>query len=421
MWPSARWGLRENTLRANPPVRVQGGTGLNLCGVITAVRGTSLDVVVDFVKRRGMPDPGRPRYDFPEALERIARAYNTNLWIQDVGWGVRGQGSPNVPGFLREYLKNRGGDLAGELGEKVKWADGQPKEQAELDMSRLSFASHDPDTSREISEKLLQMQTQEGAFLFDPEGMHKTSLLERAANWRPLGHPDETAIDLCARAAGYLILSGRQLGEERYLEGARKTLDYGLEFFRPEGGDWWETPLRSPNLLTAGNAAIAYHLGYEQFDKDVYLERARRWIRSLIPFTHLWEPFDLPMIYNTKPCFNSTSWFLSDWVSKHVQWEVLTVFSRSDALGIRWEEVDPEVDWVTYQRGVTSAVLRWMIDHGDSEWMSRSEFSEGDTGEGAWDAMFADTFDPVAGTYGGASIMPQEVAQNVMIALKKSG
>jgi hypothetical protein len=83
--------------------------------------------------------------------------------------------------------------------------------------------------------------------------------------------------------------------------------------------------------------------------------------------------------------------------------------------------VDPEVDWTTFQRGVTTAVLRWMIDHEDPEWMSRSEFSVGDTGEGGWDTMFADTFDPVAGTYGGAPIMPQEVAQNILIALRKSG
>jgi hypothetical protein len=407
---------------ADPPVKVHGGTRLGLRGEISAIPGTSLDVVVEYVKRTGMPDPGEPRYEFGEALDRIARAYNSHLWIEGAGWGIGGQGSPCVPVFLREYLKTAGeSDFVAELEKKVSWADGQSKGRADPDMSRPTFNSPDPDTAREVSEKLLEMQTEEGAFLFDPEGIHRTPLLDRAANWRPLGHPDETVIDLCARAAGYLVLSGKQLGEDRYLEGARKTLDFGLRFGRPEGGDWWETPLRSPNLLTAGNAAIAYYLGYEQFGEEIYLEKARHWIRSLIPFTHLWEPFDLPMMYNTKPCFNSTSWFLSDWVSKHVQWEVLTVFSRSEAMGIRWEEVDPEVDWSTYQRGVTTAVLRWMIDHSDPEWMSRSEFSEGDTGEGGWDTMFADTFDPVAGTYGGAPIMPQEVAQNLLIAMGRTG
>ena len=420
MWPSARWGLEENALQAEPPIKVHGGTKLVLNGEVSSAAGKSLDVIVDYVKRWGMPNPGSPRYALREALDRIARAYNTNLWIEGKGWGIGEQGSPSVPVGLRYYLKTAGKTrTAEELREKVRWADEQRRGDPNPDLSRLSMSYLGPEVSREIAEKLLEMQTEEGAFPFDPEGIHKTSLLDRAALWRPLGHPDETAIDLCARAAGVLILAGEKLQEERYLEGARRALDYCLKFDRPEGGDWWETPLRSPNLLAAGNAAIAYYLGYKQFGAEGYLDKARYWIRSLIPFTHLWEPFDLPMIYNTKPCFNTTSWFLSDWTSKHVQWEVLTVFSRSDSLGIRWEEVDAEVDWGTYQRGVTTAVLRWMIDHDDPEWMSRSEFPEGETGEGGWDAMFSDTFDPVAGTYGGAPIMPHEIAQNILISLRR--
>jgi len=420
MWPSARWGLGENALEGEPPLKVHGGTRLELDGEISTVAGTSLDVVTDFVRRRGLPDPGKPRYEFGEALRRIARAYNDNLWIEGKGWGIRGQGSPHVPDFLRACLELvDDAELTRGLNSKIRWAGKQPAGEQELDLGHLSFSKYGPEKSREISERLLGMQRGDGAFPFDPEGIHRTSLLDRAALWRPLGHAGETAIDLCARAAGALIIAGQVLGDERSLEGARRALDFSTVFTRPDGGDWWETPLRSPNLLAAGNAAIAYYLGYRQFADERYLNRARYWIRSLLPFTHLWEPLDLPMLYNTKPCFNSTSWFLSDWTAKHVQWEVLTVFSRSDSLGIVWEEVDPEIDWATYQRGITTAVLRWMIDHNDARWMSRSEFSREDTGSGAWDTMFCDTFDPVEGTYGGAPIMPREVARNILITVRR--
>ena len=111
------------------------------------------------------------------------------------------------------------------------------------------------------------------------------------------------------------------------------------------------------------------------------------------------------MLYNTKPCLNSTCWYLSDWVSKHVQWEVLCTFAMSAQNGINWAEVDPEVDWKTYQRGITTAVLRWMIDHDDPAFMFRSEYGQPQVPTGAWDGLFADTFDPVDNTYGGGPIL----------------
>ena len=150
-----------------------------------------------------------------------------------------------------------------------------------------------------------------------------------------------------------------------------------------------------------------------------YLGKARHWIRSLLPFTHLWQPIDMDMVYNTKPCLNSTSWFLSDWVSKHVIWEVLKTFANSMKLGINWAEIDPEIDWDTYQRGVSTAVLRWMIDHNDPQWMFNSEYSASMTKDGVSDMMFADTFDPVHGTCGGGPISPELVAQNAIIVLTR--
>ena len=72
-------------------------------------------------------------------------------------------------------------------------------------------------------------------------------------------------------------------GEESFRLGARKALDFCLPMQRPEGGDYWETPLHSPNLLAAGHAAIAYYLGYRAFDDPRYLDKGIHWIRALLP------------------------------------------------------------------------------------------------------------------------------------------
>jgi hypothetical protein len=39
--------------------------------------------------------------------------------------------------------------------------------------------------------------------------------------------------------------------------------------------------------------------------------------------------------------------------------------------------------------------------------------------DGSWDALFADTFDPVNDTYGGGPIMPEVIAANVRIVMKR--
>lgn len=422
MWPSARWGLTENALAAEPGIKVNKGQKIVLDAELSVVSGDSLAVVCDWVKRHGMPEPGQPRYAWQDALDRIARAYNTNLWIEGQGWGFRGKGSTVVPTFVTWYTE-KGTDQVTATGllAKIAWAQAQHIEPP-ANIQRLArpqtWILANPEQAHAISEQLLALQTPQGDFPFDPKGRHQTNLLNWAAFWRPLGLPGDSCLDLCTTAAMTLLIAAREIHEEKFLAAARRTLDYALKWDRPEGGDWWETPLYSPNLLAAGNAAIAYYLGYREFGDERYRAKAIHFIRCLLPFTHLWQPFDVPMIYNTKPCLNSTCWYLSDWVSKHVQWEVLQTFMHSIKLGINWAEIDPEIDWITYQRGVTTAVLRWMVDHEDPAWLYAAEFSQELIKDGAWDTLFADTFDPIYNLYGGGPIPPNGIGENILITLQ---
>jgi hypothetical protein len=138
---------------------------------------------------------------------------------------------------------------------------------------------------------------------------------------------------------------------------------------RPEGGDFWEAPLHSPNPLAAGHATNAYYLGHRAFGDERYRARAIHWIRSLLPFTRLWQPLQNEMAYNTKPCLCASDWYFANWVRDHVQWEVLETFAQSRRLGIDWGAIDPEIDWHRYQEGITVAALCWMIDHREGNWL----------------------------------------------------
>ncbi|MHB9033813.1 MAG: hypothetical protein ACYC6L_12295 [Anaerolineae bacterium] len=415
MWPSVRQGLPENALSAQPPLKASQGLRLRINAEIAVVPGRSLDVVAAWVKRKGLPEPGAPRWPWKVAYDKFMRAFDTNLWRAGQGFAPgafdRGNGVPAVPACVRAYIE-KGEDraLAASLKLKADWCDAQPKP--------ANAGASNTELSADRAEALLKVQTPEGDFPFDPEGRHKTDLADIAAYWRPLGQPGDSAVDLCATAALDLMLGYEKTKRQEFKEAARKALEFALRFNRPEGGDWWETPFHSPNLLAAGNAAMAFYKGYRLFGDERYRQKAVWWIRGVLPFTYLWQPQDLPMLYNTKPCLNSTSWFLSDWVSHCVEWEVLLIFAHSHQLGIDWAAIDPEIDWNKYHRGVSTAVLRWVVDHTDPEWMFRSEFPEEWTANGLFDMEWTDTFDPVKGSYGGGPINPSGISENVRLMIE---
>ena len=235
----------------------------------------------------------------------------------------------------------------------------------------------------------------------------------------PMGLQGDSALDIEIRPATELLDIANETGEEKFADAARKTFEFCMHMTRPEAGDYWECPLHAANLFAAGHAAIGYYEAYRKWGDEKYLDKAIYWIRTILPFTHLWEPQDVRTIYNTKPCFCSTGWFLSDWVARHVIWEILEVMAASAQLGIDWAQIDPELDWDRYHLGVTTAVLRWMIDHRNPEWMARSKFPPRLVADGTWDGAYADTYDPVNDTYTGGPIVPGLIARNILLLLEK--
>jgi hypothetical protein len=272
--------------------------------------------------------------------------------------------------------------------------------------------------------ELLAYQREDGSFAFDPDGLHyqKDDFVVAREYLEPMGLDGDTALDITILPAMELLALSDALEAPDFREAARKALDFCLPMQRPEGGDYWETPLHAPNLLAAGHAANAYVMAYRAFDDERYLRKAIHWIRSLLPFTHLWQPKTLPMMYNTKPCLCSSDWYFANWVRDHVQWEVLETFAQAIDLGIDWGEIDPELDWHTYQKGVTIAAMRWMVNHEDEHWLPHNlPATYEDYLTGAFDDCFADTHNSITGNYGGMVIMPDVIAINLIEILSWEG
>jgi hypothetical protein len=416
MVPEADTDEHENQVYAEPPLELHLEQRVEFDAELFLVAGDSLDVVVDWVRRHGLPVP-EPRWPLREALERIARAYNTHLWHTGQGFGTAQTPhaiQPTVPRFAERYIHTYPqAPEAQALQSKIAWCEQQPAQPT--GRRRGSNLSREVQLAR--GHELLGYQHAEGSFPFDPDGRHymKDDFVVAREYLEPMGLAGDTALDMCMLPAAELLRLAEATGEVAFRAAARKALDYCLPLRRPEGGDFWETPLHSPNLLAAGHAAVAYYLGYCALGDERYRQKAIHWIRALLPFTHLWEPAAVKMLYNTKPCLCSSDWYFANWVRDHVQWEVLETFALSQEDGIDWGDVDPAVDWHRYQEGVTVAALRWMLDHTQDNWRPHNLPATLELyRQGLLDDCFADTHNSTTGNYGGMAIMPDVIALNLL-------
>jgi hypothetical protein len=415
MIPDASVEGHENEVSSNLPIELKIGQMINFDAEIWLSDGRSLEVMLDWVKRHGLPNPPEARWSFKETLDKIANAYNTNLWHEGEGFGIKQRPQdkihPGVPGFMDRYIKeNKGSQLAKELQAKVDWC------RSQTGAGNKKTQSSDIDSKVTQGDELISIQQPDGSFYFDPDGRHyrKDDFKVATSFVDPMGLAFDNALDIVLVPALELLDIARETKNAKYKDAAKKALDYCLKMERPEGGDFWETPLHAPNLLAAGHAAVAYLEGYKVFGEVKYKERSIHWIRTILPFTHLWESSDVQNLYNTKPVLSSSDWYFANWVRDHVQWEVLSVFSESTSRGIRWDQIDPDVDWKRFHEGVTTAAIRWMNVHTDNTWRPHNIPSTyEDYLKGAFDYCYADTHNSTTGNYGGMFIPPDPIAVNI--------
>ncbi|RRQ49643.1 hypothetical protein DZC72_03335 [Maribacter algicola] len=418
MVPDASIEGHENEVVAEIPLELKIDQTINFDAELWLSDGNSIAVLTDWVKQHGLPEPSEPRWPHKETLDRISAAYNTNFWHEGKGFGLtqRPEKSikPNVPEFLLRYIKeNKRSKIARELQTKVDWS-----------LSQMGDGSKTQNELIKEGNRLLAEQKSDGSFVFNPDVIDKDDFKVATTFIEPMGLRGETALDITIRPATRLLKIGIKTKDQRFLDAAQRAFDFCMEYQRPEAGDFWETPLHAANLLAAGHAAVGNYLAYKEFKDEKYKEKAIYWMRTLLAFTHLWEPEDLPLLYNTKPVLSSSDWYFANWVRDHVQWEVLAVFADVAQNNLKWDEIDPEIDWLRYQEGITNAAIRWMAAVTiDRDWLPHNLPETQDRYfRGEFDYAFPDTHNSVSGNYGGMMIMPSSIAENIYYLLdRKAG
>ncbi len=161
------------------------------------------------------------------------------------------------------------------------------------------------------------------------------------------GHFENTASGICARPASELLEYAWLTGDRASLEAGVRTLEYMKRFRTPRSAQTWEVPLHTPDLLASANLVRAYVRGYELTGNNTYLEHARKWALSGLPFIYQWGRYPI-MAYATPPVYGATNWQRPMWIGYPVQW-VGGVYAYAIA---KFAVHDHTLDWKQIARGI---------------------------------------------------------------------
>jgi hypothetical protein len=164
--------------------------------------------------------------------------------------------------------------------------------------------------------------------------------------------------------------------------GDRELLDAALARLRamnkfrhgvPRGAQTWECPLHTPDILASAHLVRAYTLGYELTGDREFLEQARYWAWTGVPFVYLVNPTPQPIgPYGTIAVLGATNWRAPIWMGLPVQWCGLVY---ADAL-YRLVRHDPKGPWKQLADGITLSGIQqsWPPEDRDQQGLLPDSF-----------------------------------------------
>jgi len=164
------------------------------------------------------------------------------------------------------------------------------------------------------------------------------------------------------------ILEGATLSGDRELTAqGLDLLDKQTSLYAgtvPRGAQTWEVPLHTPDILASAYMVKAYVLGYMISDRPEYLEQARYWAWTGVPFVYLENPTKGAVgPYATIAVLGGTNWKAPIWFGQPVQWCGLVYASALHDLN----RYDPDGPWNRIAKGITAAGLQMTWPTSDAE------------------------------------------------------
>ncbi|CEK17794.1 hypothetical protein [Chthonomonas calidirosea] len=209
------------------------------------------------------------------------------------------------------------------------------------------------DTAAATARSTLSQFTPEGTILYNPPP-HGEDLAST--------NPTRTANGLTASVVVNLLYNAIASGDPTLIALALQHLR-ALERFDntvPRGAQSWEVPLHTPDILASAHLVRAFVLGYMLSGDKAFLERAKAWAWTGLPFVYLYNPTGHAVgPYATPPVFGATHWVAPNWMGLPVQWCGLVYASALYQLA----PFDPKGPWRQIADGITISGIQqtWPI------------------------------------------------------------
>lgn len=191
--------------------------------------------------------------------------------------------------------------------------------------------------------------------------------------------------------------------------GDRDLINKGIDKLRaldqfsntvPRGAQTWEVPLHTPDILASAYLVRAYSLGYALTGERHFLDQARYWAWTGVPFLYLVPPTGEPVgLYATIPVLGATQWKAPNWMGLPVQWCGLVY---SDAL-YRLIPYDPNGPWKRLADGITASGIQ-------QSWPTGGKDRQGADRQG----LLPDSFNLRAQTRNDSAINPGTLEANAI-------
>ncbi len=314
-------------------VRLKSGDPLQASAVISGGTGqTVVPAVQDYIQRHPFPPIPEPGYAKAAYFDLAAHGW-LDSQIRDganfrhaVGAGFAGQPSPEAALYMR-WLSPRVSDAS--LSARLASASDEALAQVPPAQYNSITVGHirSPSPALAFGNLLENAQTAlaEGQMLlnrFQPDGSFP---LPRPGKGNDLGrtHRSREANGLAATYVSAVLDRAVFTGDPKLTEDGLRLVRH-LARFRdtvPRGAQTWEVPLHTPDILASAYLVHAFTLAFELTGESDFLDQARYWAWTGVPFLYLSRPSSQPVgLYATIPVLGATQWTAPLWIGLPVQW-----------------------------------------------------------------------------------------------------
>ena len=366
----------ENDFAAHSPMRLKANKPLKMTAQIIGGKGkTIVPAVKHYVALKGLPKVPEFEGGFSNAVDLLARGWldsqiNEEGFIRHAVWGKNFPAGPAADAAMYiDWLANHTDNET--LRDRLK--KGKDQVLAKIPPGRPFSSSvshaHLPTApfifGRTV--EFVQQRHSAASRLLDNFNADGIKL------YRP-GKRDYSRTHFAKHANG---LSGRDIvsilegavlsGDKELASKALQLLDKQTDLYAgtvPRGAQTWEIPLHTPDIMASAHMVKMYTLGYMISGQEKYLEQARYWAWTGVPFVYIHPPTPGRVAsYATIAVLGATNWKAPLWLGRPVQWCGLVYASALHLLA----QYDPNGPWEQIAKGITATGLQMSWPPSDRE------------------------------------------------------